>query len=279
MHPVLDLAVGGQFFAVSSYRVLILLAAAVTIGLALAVAARRGLPMARATTTILLMAAAVPVGARLLDAATNADLYRSEPDRLLSTDLASFSLYGGLLLALAVGLVACRLLAVDVVRLADSTAPALGMGLAVVRVGCFLAGCCFGVQTDLPWGVTYPVGSSVHLHQLLSGVGLFSGVVAPVHPTQLYEAMGGLIAAGLAGLLLYRKAVDGTAFLVSAIWFSAIRWANYYLRVQSSSFTMPTWFYPALYLGIILACGWLLLRRYAPSFVSVRPDRWASFWR
>lgn len=38
------------------------------------------------------------------------------------------------------------------------------------RVGCFFAGCCYGVETDSIFGVTFP-----NLH-------------APVHPTQLYEA-------------------------------------------------------------------------------------------
>ena len=52
-------------------------------------------------------------------------------------------------------------------------------GHAIGRLGCFLAGCCFGTQTDLPW--------AVHLHGF------------DRHPVQLYEA------AGLAGLALVLK--------------------------------------------------------------------------
>lgn len=48
--------------------------------------------------------------------------------------------------------------------------PALTLGHAIGRVGCFLAGCCFGKETDWWW--------SIHLHG------------ADRHPTQLIEALG-----------------------------------------------------------------------------------------
>ena len=48
--------------------------------------------------------------------------------------------------------------------------PGLVFGHAIGRLGCFLAGCCFGSQCDLPW--------SVHMHGEW------------IHPVQLYEALG-----------------------------------------------------------------------------------------
>lgn len=57
--------------------------------------------------------------------------------------------------------------------------PGLVFGHAVGRIGCFLAGCCFGSQCDLPW--------SVHMHGI------------SIHPVQLYEALG-LIIIGLISL-------------------------------------------------------------------------------
>jgi phosphatidylglycerol:prolipoprotein diacylglycerol transferase len=35
-------------------------------------------------------------------------------------------------------------------------APSLLVGLALGRIGCFLNGCCYGGQCDLPWAVTFP---------------------------------------------------------------------------------------------------------------------------
>ncbi len=61
--------------------------------------------------------------------------------------------------------------------IADIVAPLLIMGYAIGRTGCFMNGCCYGLATDLPWGLHFP-------HQ---AAGL------TVHPTQLYEFSAGLI--------------------------------------------------------------------------------------
>ena len=44
-------------------------------------------------------------------------------------------------------------------------------GHALGRVGCFISGCCHGIETAAPWGIQY------------------SFLPAPVHPTQLYESL------------------------------------------------------------------------------------------
>ena len=53
--------------------------------------------------------------------------------------------------------------------------PALAVGHAIGRIGCFLVGDDYGRPTDLPWGVAFPQG--------------LPPVTVPVHPTQLYEAI------------------------------------------------------------------------------------------
>jgi phosphatidylglycerol:prolipoprotein diacylglycerol transferase len=248
--------------ALASYNTLYSLAAATTLLLAWGIAAWRGLPRSRTAACLLAMAVAVPVGARLLHAAINRDLYIREPQRLFELDFGGFSLYGGLLLAVVTGFLACRALGVDLVKLADTTTPALGVGLAIARTGCFLAGCCYGYDTDLPWGVVFPIGSNVHLYQLSLGRNLFTWQVDPVHPTQLYEIAAALLGTALAVWLLWRRSPPGVTFLVCVIWFSAFRWLNWYLRVPPASLTTPSWFYPVVYAVIILVCGYFLYRRW-----------------
>lgn len=63
----------------------------------------------------------------------------------------------------------------------DCFAPAMALGQAVGRLGCFFAGCCYGKPTDLPWGVTYK--------NLESLAPLFQ----PLHPTQIYHSLAGLL--------------------------------------------------------------------------------------
>ncbi|MDD5031659.1 MAG: prolipoprotein diacylglyceryl transferase [Patescibacteria group bacterium] len=53
-------------------------------------------------------------------------------------------------------------------------APAIAMGVAIGRLGCFFRGCCYGKETFLPWGVNF-------------GDGILR------HPTQLYESLFMLI--------------------------------------------------------------------------------------
>jgi phosphatidylglycerol:prolipoprotein diacylglycerol transferase len=103
---------------------------------------------------------------------------------------------------------------------ADAAAPALALGYAVGRIGCFLVGDDYGVPTQLPWGIAFPVGlpptsagalraefgleipSNMPDHQLLT-----------VHPTQLYETLiCGLI--WLIGVRMLRlRLVPGTTVL------------------------------------------------------------------
>lgn len=63
----------------------------------------------------------------------------------------------------------------------DRMAPSLMLGLAFGRIGCFLAGCCYGAPCSLPWAVMYPMGHPTH--------------PALLHPSPLYESAGALVLA------------------------------------------------------------------------------------
>lgn len=79
---------------------------------------------------------------------------------------------------------------------ADMTSAPIALAHSFGRMGCFLAGCCFGAVTQSPLGVSFPNGSAAfrlhrkdHYDALVShykDVG--DWVSLPVHPTQLYEA-------------------------------------------------------------------------------------------
>src|SRR5688572_29254762 len=44
-------------------------------------------------------------------------------------------------------------------KVADAVAPALALGYAIGRVGCFLVGDDYGAPTDAPWAVAFPQGA------------------------------------------------------------------------------------------------------------------------
>lgn len=71
----------------------------------------------------------------------------------------------------------CRLRQIPVLPTLDVLIPYAILLLAIQRTfGCFMAGCCYGTPTNLPWGITFP---------LISKAGqAFPGI--SIHPTQLY---------------------------------------------------------------------------------------------
>ena len=87
-------------------------------------------------------------------------------------------------------------------KMTDVAAPAVAIGAAVGRIGCFLNGCCDGAVCNLPWAVQFPEGSHAWMRQVNAGL-IFddSPWSLPVHPTQLYSALAALFV--LAMLLAY----------------------------------------------------------------------------
>lgn len=98
--------------------------------------------------------------------------------------------YGGFLLATIFSYFFSLRNKVSFLKVVDFTAPAIALGLAFGRIGCFLHGCCFGKRTFLPWGIRFPMGSDVWRSQRDLGMILAYQKPFPVHPTQLYEAVG-----------------------------------------------------------------------------------------
>jgi hypothetical protein len=75
-------------------------------------------------------------------------------------------------------------------------APAALLGFATGRLGCFLAGCCFGTPTSLPWGVRYGAGTTpFEAHAAAGLLDPAAHASLAVHPSQLYEAALALLLA------------------------------------------------------------------------------------
>jgi phosphatidylglycerol---prolipoprotein diacylglyceryl transferase len=85
------------------------------------------------------------------------------------------SWFGGFVGGVAAGLVMMRRRGMRVLPALAAATPALAIGHAIGRVGCFLVGDDYGRPTDLPWGIAFPEG--------------LPPTDVPVHPTQLYEAV------------------------------------------------------------------------------------------
>ena len=110
-------------------------------------------------------------------------------------------------------------------KAADMAGFAVPLGLAFGRMGCLLAGCCFGRETDLPWAIVFPPGSAASEAEwkahTLARMSLPSH---PLHPTQIYESAASLAIAALAFyVVMPRKRYDGQVFVFFVAAYAAAR--------------------------------------------------------
>jgi phosphatidylglycerol:prolipoprotein diacylglycerol transferase len=267
MHPVVEFSIGEWHAAISSYRLMLLVALVLTIAVTFLVAGHMGIRRTRLAVVLALAGAGAIAGARLLAVVTTRSDGQDLAERLRHLATGDFALYGGLIGGGLVGLAACKLIGLNPLRTADALAPAIGMGIVSMRVGCLLAGCCFGNPTNLPWGITYPNGSPAHLHQIVSGDSLFAALDGPqpVHPIPIYDMGAALVGALIAGFAIRRGWRKGTAMALFVVWYSAWRLLLRPLRADIGASIMPGWFWPAMFLGALLAAGlWLVIRRPTP---------------
>lgn len=97
---------------------------------------------------------------------------------------AGLTFYGGLILSIIVLLVYFLISKIKLKIGFNILVPTLLISHAFGRVGCFMAGCCYGKPTNSFFGVTFPQDSFPYDEYHLN---------ISIHPTQLYEAFGLLI--------------------------------------------------------------------------------------
>jgi len=167
-------------------------------------------------------------------------LYR---DWRLLFDRSGLVWYGGFLLGTLVVLLVLRHRKLAPWLTFDAAAPALALGYAIGRIGCFLVGDDYGMPTTLPWGVEFRQGLPPTRADYLRDYGLDLPSDIPdstwltVHPTQLYETGLALLICWLGVRLLKRQSRKGglpagsTGLMVTAL-LSVERFGIEFLRAK-----------------------------------------------
>jgi prolipoprotein diacylglyceryltransferase len=138
--------------------------------------------------------------------------------------------YGGLLFAIGTAAVYLRRARQPLAPFFDRVAIGVGLTFALVRTGCFLAGCDYGLPTAHAWGVRFPPGSLAALDHARRGFVPHGAPSLPVHPTELYEVAVGLLAAVLAAVPVMQGRRDGRAFAMFLGAYAVGRFAIEFLR-------------------------------------------------
>jgi prolipoprotein diacylglyceryltransferase len=155
----------------------------------------------------------------------------------------------------------------------DRVAIGSGLTFALVRTGCFLAGCDYGQPTPGIWGVRFPPGSLAALDHAHRGFVPRGAPSLPVHPTELYEAALGLLAAALAAIPLARGRRDGRAFATFLAVYAVGRFAIELLRGdrdrgQALGLSTAQWVSVTILASLAAAWLWRWRRRTAAAASS-----------
>jgi len=101
--------------------------------------------------------------------------------------------YGGLIGGGIAGGLFFHYRKLPVLAYADAAMPALALGYAVGRLGCFLNGDDYGTLTHAAWSVVYPPGTEAYADHLARGwITAGAAWSLPIHPVQLYASLQGL---------------------------------------------------------------------------------------
>jgi phosphatidylglycerol:prolipoprotein diacylglycerol transferase len=150
---------------------------------------------------------------------------------------------GGLVMAMIVAAIYLRKHKLDTLKVLDIAAPSIALGQAVGRIGCFLAGCCYGKVCQLPWAVTFT--------NPVSHENVGTPLNISLHPVQLYSSLTNWFIFIFLTWYYPKRKYKGQVFLLYVLLYSITRFINEFFRGDLSRITIGGPLSDAQYLGIV----------------------------
>ncbi|MEK6777604.1 MAG: prolipoprotein diacylglyceryl transferase [bacterium] len=221
MHPVLF-----HFgpLTLHTYGVFVASAFFLAIALSLRQARREGLDQNQMLDLAFYITLSAIIGARLLFIIVEYRYFLEKPIRIFKIWEGGLVFYGGLILAVTVGIFYMKKHKMPVLKVGDIVAPSLAIAQAVGRLGCLSAGCCYGKVTSAPWGIVFTDPDSL---VPLDKLGL------TLHPTQLYDSFAGLILFLILYAMGRKKRFDGQVLVMYGILYPVLRFSVEIFRGDS----------------------------------------------
>jgi phosphatidylglycerol---prolipoprotein diacylglyceryl transferase len=161
-------------------------------------------------------------GSKFLELMINIDRIESKNDLLVFL-FSGRTIIGGLIGGVLGVWITKRIMGIKAKR-GNLFAPAVAIGVAIGRIGCFFNGCCYGKPTNLPWGVNF-------------GDGLMR------HPTMIYESLFMLTMFFVLKLCFnVRTAAPGYLFKFLMIAYFSFRFMIEFIRIERIAFMGLTYF-------------------------------------
>lgn len=184
-------------------------------------AKRLGLPEGNFYDVCFYILLAAIIGSRLLFVIVEPGPFLQNPLKFFAFWEGGLVFHGGLLAALATAFFLMRRYKMPWRPTFDALAVGVPLGVTFGRIGCFMAGCCFGRPTDLPWGVRFTNPESL------------CPVQNALHPSQLYEALLSLLVFGVVFWLRTRKRFDGQVLATYLLLAGLVRFTVEFFRAST----------------------------------------------
>ncbi len=252
MHPRL---LTTPFFTVPTFGVLLATAYLAALVWLMRGARREGIDAAAMISVGIWAIIGAILGAKVLMIVRSWHEYAATPSQLWSLSLlrAGGDFYGGFLGGVVAAALAFRRnLQLPFWRSADLCAPAIALGQAIGRIGCFMAGDDYGRTTSVPWAVTFTDRDAA----LIGGAPLH----VPLHPVQIYESFMCLAFFFFLVWLGRRKRFDGQIILVYTMLYAIGRFGLEYFRGDADrGFVFDGALSTSQFIGIIMFVVSLIL--------------------
>jgi phosphatidylglycerol:prolipoprotein diacylglycerol transferase len=178
---------------VHTYGILVASGFLVAMFLAARAAERTGLNREKVLDLSFGILIAAMIGSRLLFIIVNWDEYAHDLLGIFQFWKGGLVFYGGFIGAVLFSFWYMRRNEMPFLQYADALGPTVAIGQALGRLGCFSAGCCWGAACDVhyPLAAQFPPESLAYQSQVAThAISAGAPGTIPIHPTQLYEALG-----------------------------------------------------------------------------------------
>lgn len=221
MHPIL-FKIGS--FELPTYGLILATALVVALYSVVRLGRREGMDTGRLIDFSTWLIVAALLGAKVLMILTDWSFYRANPGQIFSmaTLEAGGVFYGGFITATFFAIWYIRAYKLPLWKTFDVYAPAIALGQSIGRVGCFSAGCDYGVPSHSFWAITF---TSDFAHRM-TGVPL--GI--PLFP---WQPVASVTLLGIFAILIWRyrhKSRDGEIFLLYLVLYAVARFFLEFLR-------------------------------------------------
>lgn len=254
MHPVL-LKFGP--FSIYSYGAMLAFGFGLSITLIYNRSAGFGLDRDKMVDLSIFIFLAGIIGARFLYVLLNIAHYMERPLEIFDLSKGGLVWYGGFLLGLLTAI--CYILKnrLCIWSVLDLIAPYIALAHAIGRIGCFLNGCCFGVEAprSYPFAVIFPDSFT------------------PLHPTQVYSSLALISIFVILRIWQDRRHLHGEIFLGYCILYSSKRFLLEFLRGDNTKIFLNLTTSQVISLAVFLVSLAIFISRAAKWKIALTQSR------